>query len=109
MLGAVPKSRLISADHHGEQQEACTMRKEMSLGVLALVLAFVAVQGATLLQGTPAPTVAKGEFAVDETAQLLTSAAQPAPVSQMHTMVPIFLGPLLIAVVCYLVVKRTIA
>ena len=80
------------------------MRNVIGLAFLALVLAFVAVQGASLVQSPPAAAVLKGEK-VAETDARYEATQSPAP--SAHESFPmIVFGPLVIAAVCYLFVRR---
>jgi len=76
------------------------------LAVAALVLAFLAVQGASYLQSPPAAAVVKGEFAADQSARLQATQPPPSPSAAM-LWTAVFV-PLAIAVVCYLFVKRVV-
>jgi len=71
-----------------------------------LVLAFLAVQGASFLQSSPAAAVVKGEFATDQSARLQASQPPAGPSAEMLWVV-VFV-PLAIAAACYLFVKRAV-
>lgn len=79
------------------------MRKELSLAIVALVLAFMAVQSASLLQNPPA-AVMKGESVAETTARL--QAGQPVSVSLRENLATMVLGPLAIAAFCYLFARK---
>ena len=81
-------------------------RKELTSAVVALVLAFLAVQGASFLQSPPAAAVMKGEFATDQSARLEASQPPPSP-SAAVLWLAVFM-PLAIAAVCYLFVRRAV-
>lgn len=81
-------------------------RKELASAVAALVLAFLAVQGASFLQSPPAAAVVKGEFVTDQGARLQESQPSPSPSAAMPW--AIVFVPLAIAAVCYLFVKRAV-
>jgi len=78
----------------------------LASAVVALVLAFLAVQGASFLQSPPAAAVVKGEFAADESARLQASQPPPSPSAAMLWAV-VFV-PLAIAAACYQFVKRAV-
>ena len=80
------------------------MRNVIGLAFLALVLAFLAVQGASLVQSPPAATMLKGET-VAETDARYQATQQPAP-SVGESFPMIVFGPLVIAALCYLFVRR---
>jgi len=77
------------------------------LGILAVVMAFAAVQGASILQGPPAVAVMKGEY-LTEQAATPPKAIQPPSTPGVEGMAAFLLGPLAIAVLCYLFVRRTV-
>lgn len=79
------------------------MRKELSLAIVALVLAFMAVQSASLLHNPPA-AVMKGESVAETTARL--QAGQPVSVSLRENLATMVLGPLAIAAFCYLFARK---
>ena len=80
------------------------MRKVIGLAFLALVLAFVVVQGASLVQRPPAPAVLKGETVAETDVRY--EATQP-PSASLHESFPtIVFGPLVIAALCYLLVRK---
>lgn len=80
------------------------MRNVLGLAFVALVLAFVAVQGASLVQSPPAPAVLKGE-SVAET-DVRYQATQSALVSVRENFPTVVFGPLVIAALCFLFVRR---
>lgn len=69
------------------------------------MLAFVVVQGATVLQGAPPPAVMKADLITEQGAR--SHEAQPS-VFPVETIVSAVFGPLAIAVFCYLLAKRTV-
>ncbi len=75
--------------------------------VVALALAFLAVQSASILQSPPVAPVAKGEFATEQDAR--TQAGQPSPSSWAELLSVAVFVPLAIAAVCYLSVRRAIS
>jgi hypothetical protein len=82
-----------------------SLRNSLGLAFLALVLAFVAVQGASLVQSPPAPApLLKGE-SVAETA-IRYQATQSASLSTRESLPTVVLGPLVIAALCYLFVRK---
>jgi len=70
------------------------------------VLAFFAVQGASFVQSPPVASVAKGEFAAEPGVRL--QADQVPPVSWVEMIAPVLLVPMALAVLCYLLVRRTV-
>ena len=80
------------------------MRNVLGLAFLALVLAFVAVQGANLVQRPPAPAMLKGE-SVAET-EVRDHANQSAPASILGSFPTAVFGALTMAALCYLFVRR---
>ena len=77
------------------------------LGIVAVVMAFAAVQAASILQGPPAVAVMKGEY-VTEQGAARPDAIQPPTTPGVEGMAALLLGPLAIAVLCYLLVRRTV-
>ncbi len=80
------------------------MRNVIGAALLALVLAFVTVQGASLVQSPTAAAVLKGET-VAETDARHEPTQSPAP-SVRESFPMIVFGPLIIAALCYLFVRR---
>ena len=81
------------------------MRNVIGLAFLALVLAFVAVQGASLVQ-SPTAAAVKGET-VAETDARYEATQSPAP-SVRESFPMIVFGPLVIAALCYLFVRKRV-
>jgi hypothetical protein len=80
------------------------LRDILALVFLALVLAFVAVEGASLVQTPLGPTALKGQ-SVAETEARFEATRPPSPsVTQGFPL--ILLGPLVIATLCYLVARK---
>jgi len=85
------------------------MRKELMATVVALVLAFVAVQGAGLLQTSPIMVGGKADYAATEPgARVQATQLQPSPRLPLEQAVGIVLVPLIIAAFCYLLARRKI-
>jgi len=82
------------------------LRNVLGLAFLALVLAFVAVQGASLVQTPPAPAMLKGA-SVAETG-VRYQANQSTPVSMLESFPIVVFGPLVMAALCYLFVRRRV-
>ena len=80
------------------------MKNVIGLAILALVLAFVAVQGASLVQNPPASTMLKGQ-SVAETDVHYQATRPPSP-SLGESFPTIVLAPLVIAALCYLLVRK---
>ena len=80
------------------------MRNIIGLAFLALVLAFLAVQGASLVQSPTAAAVLKGETVAQTDARY--EATQPPAPSAGEGFPMIVFGPLVIAALCYLFVRR---
>ena len=80
------------------------MKNVIGLAILALVLAFVAVQGASLVQNPPASTMLKGQ-SVAETDVRYQATGPPSP-SLAESFPTILLAPLVIAALCYLLVRK---
>ena len=80
------------------------MRNVLGLAFLAVALAFVAVQGASLIQSPPVAAVMKGET-VAET-DIRYQATQSTSVSTHENLLAVVFGPLAIAALCYLFVRR---
>jgi hypothetical protein len=99
-------SRLISRTL-SRRQEVMSLRNVLGLAFFALVLAFVAVQGASLVQSPPAPApLLKGE-SVAETA-VRNPAAYSTSLSTRESLPTAVLGPLVIASLCYLFMRRRV-
>lgn len=81
-------------------------RKELTSAVVALVLAFLAVQAASLVQSPPTAAVMKGEFVTDQSARL--EASQPPSSPTVTVLWPAVFMPLAIAAVCYLFIRRAV-
>ena len=85
------------------------MRKELSLAIIAIVLALIAVQTASLLQNPSAAALMKGA-SVPETSTPETSARlqidQSTYLSLNQAVSWVVLGPLAIAAVCYLLARK---
>jgi hypothetical protein len=82
------------------------LRNVIGLAFLALVLAFLAVQGASLVQSPTAAAVLKGET-VAETDARYEATQSPAP-SVRESFPMIVFGPLVIAALCYLFVRKRV-
>jgi hypothetical protein len=80
------------------------LRNVLGLAFVALVLAFVAVQGASLVQSPPAPAFLKGE-SVAET-DVRYQATQSTSVSIRENFPTVVFGPLVIAALCFLFARR---
>jgi hypothetical protein len=81
------------------------LRNILGLTFLALLLAFATVQGASLVQGPPAPApLLKGE-SVAETA-VRNPPAQSISLPIRENFPTVLLGPLVIAALCYLFMRR---
>jgi hypothetical protein len=80
------------------------LRKILGLAFLAVALAFVAVQGTSLVRSPPAPAVMKGETVAETGVRY--QATQSTTVSTHENLLVVVLGPLGIAALCYLFVKR---
>jgi hypothetical protein len=80
------------------------LRNVIGLAALALVLAFVAVQGASLVQSPPVPAMLKGQ-SVAETGVRYQATQPPSP-SLGESFPTIVLAPLVIAALCYLLVRK---
>ncbi len=86
------------------------MRKELSLAIIAIVLALIAVQSASLLQNPSAAALVKGA-SVPETSPVSETSArlqidQSTYLSLNQTVSWVVLGPLAIAALCYILVRR---
>ena len=81
------------------------MRKELTLAIVAVALAFLAVQSASFLQSRPSAAVMKGDILTESTAR--PGAVQPLVVSWVETIATVVLGPLAVAILCYLFIRRT--
>lgn len=81
------------------------MRNVIGLAFLALVLAFVAVQGASLVQSPTAAAVKGATLA--ETDARHEATQSPAP-SVRESFPMIVFGPLVIAALCYLFVRKRV-
>lgn len=82
------------------------MRKELSLVIVAVALALIAVQSASLLQSPPAAALMKGQSVMETTASLRID--QSTSVSLSQTIAWVVIGPLAIAALCYLFVRKKI-
>ena len=81
-----------------------SLRKELSLAIIAIVLALIAVQSASLLQNPPAAALMKGA-AVSETSARLQIDQSTYP-SLNQAVLWAVLGPLAIAALCYLLARK---
>ena len=81
------------------------MRNVIGLAFLALVLAFVAVQGASLVQ-SPTAAAVKGETVAETDARY--EATQSSAPSVRESFPMIVFGPLVIAALCYLFVRKRV-
>ena len=86
------------------------MRKELSLAIIAIVLALIAVQTASLLQNPSAAALVKGA-SVPETSPVPETSArlqidQSTYLSLNQAVSWVVLGPLAIAAVCYLLARK---
>jgi hypothetical protein len=84
------------------------LRNVLGLAFLALVLAFVAVQGASLMQIPPAATLLKGESVQPPVAPTAVryQATPSTPLSIRESLLTVVFGPLVIAALCYLFVRK---
>ena len=80
------------------------MRNVLGLAFLAVALAFVAVQGASLVQSPPAAAVMKGETVAETDVRY--QATQSTTVSTRQNLLAVVFGPLAIAALCYLFVRK---
>jgi hypothetical protein len=80
------------------------LRNVLGLAFLAVALAFVAVQGASLVQSPPAATVMKGETVAETDVRY--QATQSTTVSTRQNLLAVVFGPLAIAALCYLFVRK---
>jgi hypothetical protein len=80
------------------------LRNIIALAFLALVLAFVAVEGASLVQAPLAPAALKGQSVAETDARF--EATQPPSPSVSESLPVILLGPLVIATICYLLARK---
>jgi hypothetical protein len=71
------------------------------------MLAFLAVQAANLVQGPLTATVAKGEYAAEPAARSQSVQAVPT-VPWVEMIATVLLGPAVLAVLCYLFVRRAV-
>jgi hypothetical protein len=78
--------------------------RALTLAIVALVLAFAVVEGTSFLQNPPAAAVMKGESVTEASARL--QADQPDNVSSQETLTTVILGPLAIAGLCYVLVRK---
>jgi hypothetical protein len=81
------------------------LRNILGLAFLALVLAFVAVQSASFVQSPSAPAPLLKGASVAETAAR-NPPPQSAPLSIRESFLTVVLGPLVIAAVCYLFMRK---
>lgn len=96
----------LSQERNGKRYEGSATRKELASAVVALALAFLAVQSASILQSPPAAPVVKGEFATEQAVR--PQAGQPSPSSWAEMLPAVVFVPLAIAAACYLFVRRAI-
>jgi hypothetical protein len=84
------------------------LRKEFSLAILAVVLALIAVQGASLLQNSPAAAVMKATSAPEPATEVgaRLQMDQSADLSTNQTVGWGLLVPLAVAALCYLIAKN---
>jgi hypothetical protein len=86
------------------------LRKELSLAIIAIVLALIAVQTASLLQNPSAAALMKGASVPETSSVPKTSARlqidQSTYLSLNQTVSWVVLGPLAIAAVCYLLARK---
>jgi len=80
------------------------LRNTVALVFLALVLAFVVVEGASLVQTPLAPTALKGQSVAGTEARF--EATQPPSPSVSEGFPLILVGPLVIAALGYLVARK---
>lgn len=80
------------------------LRKELSLAIIAIVLALIAVQSASLLQNPPAAALMKGAFVPETSARLQIDQSTYPSLNQAVSWV--VLGPLAIAALCYLLARK---
>lgn len=81
------------------------MRKELASALVAIVLAFLVVQGASLLQNPPAAAV-KGDFVTEAATRQQAGVLPPTSWNEMLSVV--ILVPLMIAGLSYLLVRRAV-
>jgi hypothetical protein len=81
------------------------LRNVIGLAFLAVVLAFVAVQGASLVQ-SPTAAAVKGETVAETDARY--EATQSSAPSVRESFPMIVFGPLVIAALCYLFVRKRV-
>jgi hypothetical protein len=84
-----------------------SLRNTLALTFLALVLAFAAVQGANFIQSPPAPPPLLKGASVAKTA-VRNPAAQAVSPSTRESVPAVVLGPLVIAALCYLFMRKRI-
>lgn len=80
------------------------LRKELSLAIIAIVLALIAVQSASLLQNPPAAALMKGASVPETSARLQIDQSTYPSLNQAVSWV--VLGPLAIAALCYLLARK---
>ena len=80
------------------------MRKELSLAIVAVALAVIVVQSASLLQSPPTAALTKGESVTEPRTTL--EASRPTSITWYQTLTWSVLGPLVVAVLCYMFVRR---
>jgi hypothetical protein len=80
------------------------LRNVIALAFLALVLAFVAVEGASLVQAPSAPAALKGQSVVETGARF--EATRPPSPSTSENFPVILFGPLGVAALCYLLARK---
>ena len=83
---------------------ALSVRKELSLAIVAVALAVIVVQSASFLQNPPTTAVTTGESVMEPRATL--EASRPTSIAWYQTLTWSVLGPLAVAVLCYTFVRR---
>jgi hypothetical protein len=76
------------------------------LGIVAVGLAFLVVQAASLMQKSPAAVGVKTEMLAEPSVR--SQETQTSIVSGPQAILTVVLGPLAIAALCYFLVRKTI-
>ena len=80
------------------------MKNTLGLAILAVVLAFVIVQGVSLVRSPPAAAVLKEETTTEP--DVRSEGTRSSSRSASENFLMIMLGPLVIATACYLLARR---
>jgi hypothetical protein len=80
------------------------LRKILGLAFLAVALAFVSVQGASLVRSPQAPAPMQGETVAGT--EIRYQATQSTTMSTHENLFAVVFGPLGVAALCYLFVRR---